>query len=128
VNEKAAKLSYFRHFSRIEAKGGPELAPEEAFMRIRTIVLMALCGSVAISAVTPALADDDWRRHERHEEREHEGRGRDWAEHHWREQQWREQQWREQQWRERYYAPPVVVAPGYYAPPPVYYSSPSYYR
>ncbi len=82
-------------------------------MKIRTLVLTMLCASVALAAAAPAFADDDWRRHERYE---------------WRERAWREHEWRERHWREHYYAPPVVVAPGYYPPPPVYYGNPGYYR
>ena len=85
-------------------------------MSIRKLVLIALSASIATGAAAPAFADDDWRRHERHERQE------------WREREWREHAWRERHWREHYYAPPVAVAPGYYAPPPAYYGGPGYYR
>ena len=113
-------------------------------MRIRNLVLTALYASIALGAAAPAFADDDWHRHERHEWREHDGREHGWHEHGWhdhdgREQGWRELDWREHEgrehhWRENYYAPyfapPVVVAPGYgyYAPPPAYYGYPRYDR
>ena len=83
-------------------------------MNIRRLVLTALCGSVALGAVAPAFADEDWRRHERHERqewREHAWRDHEWREHAWHDHEWREHAWRERQWRERYYEPPVVVAP-----------------
>lgn len=82
-------------------------------MRIRGLALTALCASIALGAVAPAFADDDWHRHERHER-----------------ERWREHEWREHEWREHHYSPPVVVVPsyGYYAPPPVYYPNPGYYR
>jgi hypothetical protein len=94
---------------------------KEAFMNVRKLILAVVFGSVAVTAAAPAFADDDWYRHERHE----------WHERAWREHdrhEWRERAWREHEWREHAYGPPVVVAPGYYAPPPVYYETPSYYR
>ena len=99
-------------------------------MRIRTLVFAALCASIALGAAAPALADDDWHRHERHEWREHEWREHEWREHEWREHDWREHGWRERQRREYYDAPPVVVAPGYgyYGPPAMYYANPLYDR
>jgi hypothetical protein len=98
-------------------------------MRIRNLVLTALCASIGLGAAAPAFADDDWHRHDRQELREHEWRQHDRREHEWREHEWREHESRERQGQE-YYAPPVVVAPAYgtYAPPPVYYANPSYYR
>jgi hypothetical protein len=76
-------------------------------MRFRTLVLLGLCGVPAIGAVVPAVADDDWRRHDRDE---------------WRERAWQQGGRREHQWREGYNPPPVTVAPsyGYYSPPAVY--------
>lgn len=99
-------------------------------MRIRNLVLTALCASIAVGAAAPAFADDDWHRHERQGWREHERRGHDGHEHEWREREWRAHEWRERHWRDSYYAPPFVVAPGYgyYAPPPAYYANPRYDR
>lgn len=97
-------------------------------MNIRKLALTAVCASVAIGIAAPAFADDDWRGHERREWREHAWRNQERREHQWREHEWREHAWRERQWRENYYAPPVVVAPGYYASPRMYYGYPGYYR
>ena len=87
-------------------------------MRLRTLSFMILCAVTALGAVKPAYADDDWHRHERHEREE------------WRERDWRQHEWRQHEWHEREYAPPIVSTPpyGYYAPPPVYYANPGYYR
>ena len=82
-------------------------------MKVRGLVLAAVLGTVAMAAAAPAFADDGWYRHERRE---------------WREHAWREHEWRERHWRERYYVRPYVAGPGYYAPPPVYYGAPGYYR
>jgi hypothetical protein len=86
-------------------------------MTVRTVILAALCASVAIAATAPAFADDDWRRHEYRERERQE----------WREHQWREQRWREQQRREYYREPSVVIVPGYPTPPGVYNPNPGYY-
>jgi hypothetical protein len=91
---------------------------EEAWMTVRRLTLALVLGSFAVAAAAPAFADEGWRRHERHE----------WRDHVRREHEWREHEWRERHWRERNYAPPYMAAPGYYAPPPVYYGSPGYYR
>lgn len=97
-------------------------------MRIRTLVLTALCASIGVGVAAPAFAHDDWHRHERHERQE--WREHEWREHEGRQHEWREHEWRDRQRREYFYGPPVVVAPGYslYAPPPVYYANPGYYR
>ena len=90
-------------------------------MRIHNLVLAALCASFVMGATVPAMADGDWYRRHREE----------WREHEWREHAWREHQWRERNdWEHRYFPPPVATAPtyGYYAPPPVYYGGPGYYR
>ncbi len=87
-------------------------------MTARKLILALVFGSFAIAVVTPAMADDDWYRHQRHE----------WREHAWREHEWREHEWRERHWREHDDAPPYVAAPRDYAPPPAYYAPPGYYR
>lgn len=69
-------------------------------MRVRHFLMLALGASLALGAAAPALADDDWGRHERHEWREHAWRQHEWREQAWREQAWREQAWREHEWRE----------------------------
>ncbi len=73
-------------------------------MRVRTLTLIALGALFAANAAAPAFAGEDWHRHERQE---------------WRDHEWREREWREHEWREHH---------RYYAPPPVYYGNPGYYR
>jgi hypothetical protein len=51
-------------------------------MRLRTLALIILCAVTTVGAVRPAFADDDWRRHERHDREE------------WREREWRRHEWR----------------------------------
>ncbi len=87
-------------------------------MRAITAVIAAVGVFGVLAASVPARADED----------DHDGGG--WRRHEWREQQWREQrqhEWRERAWREhawRAYAPPPIpyAQPGYYAPPPAYYT------
>lgn len=92
-----------------------DLGHEEVLVRFRVLALAVVLGSIAAGAAAPAFADDGWRHHDRGG---------------WRDHEWREREWREHHWRDRDYEPPVVVAPpyGYYAPPPVYYGNPGYYR
>lgn len=95
-------------------------------MRIRGLILTALCASVFIGATAPAFAHDDWHRQEWQEQHERQ----EWREHAWRQHEAREHEWRENNWRGQYYAPPVIaIRPyGYGGPPPVYYGNPGYYR
>ena len=88
-------------------------------MRLRRLTLVVLCMVTTIGALTPAFAYDDWRGHERNE----------WRERQWRQHEWREHEWREHEWRQQYWPPALAVRPyGNYAPPPVFYHNPSYYR
>jgi hypothetical protein len=90
-------------------------------MRVRTLVLAALCASVVGAVAAPAFADDDWQGHDWRERQE-------WRERQaWREHEWRERQWREQQRREYYREPSVVIVPGVPTPPGVYNPNPGYY-
>ncbi len=75
----------------------------------RSLLLLAGFGAATVMLATvPARADNDGRHHELREHREHEGREHEWREH------------REHEWRERQ---------GFgYAPPPIYYAQPQYYR
>ena len=93
-------------------------------MRLRRLTL-ALCGLVtALCVVAPAFAyeswrGDDWRGQDR----------REWHQREWRDHQWREHEWREHQSRQQYWPPALAVRPyGNYAPPPVFYHNPTFYR
>ena len=83
-------------------------------MRPRRLALLLGCMVTTLSVVTPAVAYDDWRWQGRRE---------------WREHEWRQREWREHQWRRQYWPPAMAVRPyGNYAPPPVFYHNPTFYR
>jgi hypothetical protein len=80
-------------------------------------------GIAAGSVVSPAQADEGWRRgREYHRDGDRrEWRGHEWREHARREHEWRERErWRREAYRPRYFGPPVIYGPR----PPVIYRPP----